>query len=71
MSVGRPRNGNRYLNPPKDHNTTSANDVRQMARRSPIAAPVPAIPTANRPTRHRFSLFVQESLAWTICVAAP
>ena len=29
-------------------NTTSANDARQMARRSPIAAPVPATPTAIR-----------------------
>jgi hypothetical protein len=47
MSVGRRRNGNRYPNPPKEFNTTSANDVRQMVWRSPIAAPVPAAPTAN------------------------
>ena len=35
-------------NPPKACSSTSANDVRQMASRSPIAALAPATPTANR-----------------------
>ena len=48
MRVGQRRNGNRYPNLPKGFNTTSANDVRQMALRSPIAAPVPGTPTANK-----------------------
>jgi hypothetical protein len=48
MRVGQRKNGNRYPNLPKGFNTTSANDVRQMALRSPIAAPVPGTPTANK-----------------------
>jgi len=52
MSVGQRRNGNRYPNPLKGFNSTSANDVRLMERRSPIAAPVPATPMANRPRFH-------------------
>ena len=48
MRVGQRRNGNRYPNLPKGFNTTSANDVRQMALRSPIAAPVPGTPTASK-----------------------
>lgn len=48
MHVGHRRNGNRYAHPSKGFDSTSANDVRRMALRSPIPAPVPAIPTANR-----------------------
>ena len=48
MRVGQRRNGNRYPNLPKGFNTTNANDVRQMALRSPTAAPVPGTPTASK-----------------------
>jgi hypothetical protein len=48
MRGGQRRNGDRCPNLPKGFNATSANDVRQMALRSPIAAPVPGTPTASK-----------------------
>ena len=63
MRVGQRKNGNRYPNPLKGFNTTSANDVRQMALRSPIAAPAPGTPTASRAVTR--SLLI-EDLAYTI-----
>ena len=64
MRVGRRRIGNRYPNPLKGFNTTSANDVRRMALRSPITGLGLATPTANKPVN------VSDDGTWPACLEA-